>query len=120
MKKILIAENDENTVLTLKMALETEYFEVITAFNGIEAISMARKELPDLIILDILMPGINGIIVNKRLKQDKNTMNIPVIVITAKEEARELLKESGAKIDAYFDKPVGVEVLLEEMNRILG
>lgn len=94
-------------------------FEIITAVDGAEAVSLAKKELPDIIILDVMMPVYDGFMVNEILKKDAKTKDIPVIVITARGEAKELFEEKGARIDAYFDKPIGMEILSKKIEEFL-
>ena len=83
-RKILIAEDDEDTVFVLKMALEREKFRIITAIDGKKTLHLARKEIPDLIILDVMMPCIDGYQGSKKLRKNKKTKKIPIFIITAK------------------------------------
>lgn len=118
-KKILIADDDTVTSTVLKMTLERAGFEIIAAMDGSETVSLAKKELPDLIILDVMMPGYDGFMVNKILEKDVKTKEIPVFVVTALGEAKKLFEENGARIDAYFDKPVDFKVLVKEIAEFL-
>jgi DNA-binding response OmpR family regulator len=116
-KKILVVDDEKDIVDILKYNLERENeFEVITASNGKEALEAAQS-LPDLILLDIMMPELNGFEVCKRLKNDKLTSGIPVIFLTAKEnEIDEILGlEIGA--DDYLPKPFNPTILINPSRR---
>jgi two-component system, OmpR family, alkaline phosphatase synthesis response regulator PhoP len=118
-KKILIVEDEPDVLKTIKMGVEMENFEVIEATDGMEALSKVRQEQPNLIILDLMLPKMDGYKVCSLLKHDKKYMNIPVIVLTAKaqEKDEKLAKKSGA--DLYLTKPVSIEKVIQEINRLL-
>lgn len=118
-KKILVVDDEKDIVDILKYNLERENeFEVITASNGKEALDAAQL-LPDLILLDIMMPELNGFEVCKRLKNDKLTSGIPVIFLTAKEnEIDEILGlEIGA--DDYINKPISPRKVLARIKSVI-
>ena len=118
-KKILVVDDEKDIVDILKYNLERENeFEVITASNGKEALDAAQS-LPDLILLDIMMPELNGFEVCKRLKNDKLTSGIPVIFLTAKEnEIDEILGlEIGA--DDYINKPISPRKVLARIKSVI-
>ena len=118
-KKILVVDDEKDIVDILKYNLERENeFEVITASNGKEALEAAQS-LPDLILLDIMMPELNGFEVCKRLKNDKLTSGIPVIFLTAKEnEIDEILGlEIGA--DDYINKPISPRKVLARIKSVI-
>ena len=104
----------------MRTILEEEGFSVITASNGEEALTKADNELPDLIILDLMMPGKSGLEVCKILKSQSKTKHIPVVMATVlgREVDRTLTKEAGA--DAHFLKPFSAFALLTEVRRQLG
>ncbi|WP_321478712.1 two-component regulator propeller domain-containing protein [uncultured Bacteroides sp.] len=117
-QKILIIEDDNDVRLYLKEELGT-YFEIITAENGIIGFEMARNSEPDLIVCDVLMPGMNGFEVTKKLKLDFDTSHIPVILLTALNLPENHLEgiESGA--DAYLSKPFSLKLLLARIIKLL-
>ncbi|MBS1551981.1 MAG: response regulator transcription factor [Bacteroidetes bacterium] len=118
-KKILVVDDEKDIVDILKYNLERENeFEVITASDGKEALEAAQT-LPDLILLDIMMPELNGFEVCKKLKTDKLTSGIPVIFLTAKEnEIDEILGlEIGA--DDYINKPVSPRKVLARIKSVI-
>lgn len=117
-KKILIADDAKDIVEVLKYNLDKEGYDVSIAFDGIEAIRKANKDI-DLIILDVMMPKLDGIETCKKLKQNPETKDIPIIFLTAKNtEIDEVLGlEIGA--DDYLIKPVGIRRLLARVKTIL-
>jgi DNA-binding response OmpR family regulator len=120
MKKILIVEDDKKIVTALTIRLKAAGYEVIAAFDAIMAGSMALKHHPDLVLLDISMPGGNGFIVAERLQNSTVTVGVPMIFLTASKqpELREKAKELGAV--GFFEKPYEAEELLEAIQRALG
>jgi len=118
-KRILIIEDQAVIVNILRMRLEANHYDVITADNGQEGLEKARKENPDLIILDVMLPKMNGYKVCQLLKADPHYKTIPVIISSGRtpQEIRKLSKEVGA--DAYIHKPFEAEVLLSKMKGLL-
>lgn len=118
-KKVLVVDDEKDIVDILKYNLERENeFEVLTAKDGREAIELAQS-IPDVILLDIMMPELNGFEVCKRLKNDKLTSGIPVIFLTAKEnEIDEILGlEIGA--DDYINKPISPRKVLARIKSVI-
>lgn len=121
-KKILLVDDDPDFVEITKSMLEAKGFEVEAAYNGKEGLERVPKFKPDLIVLDVMMPVMNGRQACQKLKADPNTQNIPVILLTAVGEHvttttyshRDVL-ESNA--DDYIAKPVRPEVLVERIER---
>ena len=111
-KKILIVDDEMDIVETLRFFLEQEGYECITAFDGIEALNKARAENPGLILLDIMLPKMNGYKVARLLKFDEKYRHIPIIMLTAKTQDidRVLGIETGA--DGYLTKPFDIKNLL--------
>ena len=118
-KRILIIEDTEDVVMLVKMYLESHCYEVLTAYDGQEGLEKAKTEKPDLIILDLMLPRINGYKVCGLLKNDARYTKIPVILFTAKaqEKDKQLGKEVGA--DAYITKPFEPEILLAKIKELL-
>lgn len=116
---ILVVDDDSNAVRILKDKLTAAGYDVIPASNGVEGYAKAKSERPDLILLDIMMPEVDGITVLQRLKFDPQTDSIPVIIMTAKGEKMEnLAKMEGAV--AYLTKPFVFSALLAEVQKCLG
>lgn len=119
-KKILLVDDEQDMVYAVKMQLEANGFKVLTAQDGQEGLDKARKENPDLIILDLMLPKIDGYKVCRMLKFDEKYKNIPVIIYTARaQEADEKLGyEVGA--NAYMTKPFDPKKLLAKINELLN
>jgi DNA-binding response OmpR family regulator len=118
-KRILIVDDEEDILSVLKFRLEANDYEVLTASDGQEGLNKARSEKPDLIILDLMLPKIDGYKVCRMLKFDENYKAIPIVIFTAKDQKKDedLGKEMGA--DAYVTKPFEAEVLLEKIRELL-
>lgn len=117
--KILIVDDEEHIVELIKYNLEANSYKVLTADNGVDAIKIAKKEIPQLILLDIMLPGKNGNEVCKEIRKDPVISNMPVIMITAKGEEvdRILGLELGA--DDYITKPFSVRELVARVKAVL-
>jgi len=106
MKKVLLIDDEEDLAFFVKSNLELKGdLKVLTAFDGQEGIDMLSRDRPDLIILDIMMPRMDGFEVLKRLKQSQETMDIPVIMLTAKTDPRSLDEGISLGADFYLPKP---------------
>ncbi len=119
MKKILIIEDEEAIRFILEKRLRDAGYLPIPAENGIEGLNKARKENPDLIILDLMLPGIDGYQVCSMLKRDRRYAHIPIIILTARIQQKdyELAMELGA--DAFLTKPFESQVLLSKIEELL-
>jgi two-component system phosphate regulon response regulator PhoB len=119
MNQILIIEDEPDIQLLIHNILTSNGFEVIKASTGEEGLVLAAKMKPDLIIMDIVMPGLSGLEVCRLLKTKKDTKSIPVIISTAldREIDRKYAEEYGA--DAYIVKPFTIERILGEVDRLL-
>jgi len=118
--KILVVDDEVNITQILEFSIGSEGFEVITAQNGEEAIERARRERPDLIILDIMMPKIDGYEACRILKANPLTKNIPVLLLTAK--GRDIDRRLGYEVGAtdYIVKPFSPNKLIERIHRLLS
>lgn len=120
-EKILIVDDEEDFCYFVKKNLEAiSNYEIITATKGKKGIKIARKEKPDLILLDIMMPGIDGFEVLKRLKGNEKTQNIPIIMLTAKDEDESKIKAIGSYCEDYIVKPVENIVLKAKIHKVLS
>ncbi len=119
-RKVLVIDDSEPDRTFVVRALSSRY-NVITAPGGREGIDMAVKERPDLIILDFMMPGMNGPEVCRRIRADKRVGNVPVIFLTSLETPHAVVEGLEQEADAYLTKPIGMRDLIEEVNlRIKG
>jgi two-component system alkaline phosphatase synthesis response regulator PhoP len=122
--KILLVDDDKDFVEATRIVLESKPYQVITAYNGDEGLAKARKEKPDLIILDIIMPIKSGFSAAEELKKDPELKDIPVIMLTSFSEQvgqTTLSVSQGLTLDTedYVDKPVAPEELLKRVERLL-
>ena len=118
-KKILIVDDERDIVKALMIRLRGAGYEVVTAFDGAQAIFVAHKENPDLIILDIRMPAGDGFSVAEKLKHSKNTLSIPVIFLTGSPEKNAVERAMTLGARFYIKKPYDPEELLDAIKRAL-
>ncbi|WZL72028.1 response regulator [Clostridiaceae bacterium 35-E11] len=119
MKKILIVEDEKNIVLSLKMYLKKEGYDIKVARNGIDALKAVQEDIPDLILLDILMPNMNGYLVCEALKDDMETKHIPVIFMSAKSQEKDLNKAFEVGGSDYIIKPFTHEEIKKLINKYI-
>ena len=119
-KKILVVDDETELVAMVKMRLEANQYEVITAADGQEGLDTARRERPDLILLDLLLPKIDGHQVCGLLKTDTRFRAIPIILFTARaqDSDKKMAEETGA--DAYITKPFEPQTLLKKIIELIG
>lgn len=110
--KILIVDDVMTNVLLLKVLLTNEKFQIATAANGIQAIEQVKNEKPDLILLDVMMPGMSGFEVAQKLKEDPNTMDIPIIFLTALNSTADIVKGFQVGANDFISKPFNKEELI--------
>ncbi len=117
--KILVVDDEVNIIQILEFSIGSEGYEVVTASNGEEAIDKARREQPDLIILDVMMPRIDGYEACRILKSNPITKNIPVVLLTAK--GRDIDKRLGFEVGAadYIVKPFSPNKLVDRVHQLL-
>ncbi len=109
---VLIADDDADILMLLSLTLERDGYEVVVATNGLQAFETALERLPHLIVLDLMMPGIDGLEVTRRLRAEETTRDVPIVIVTAfAEETRAAIAlEAGA--DLYLKKPFSPRELL--------
>ncbi len=115
--RILVAEDHLDSRDALRALLEAFGFTVLIAGNGKEAIEAATRGLPDLILMDMMMPVMDGFEATRQLRRLRPTSTIPIIAVTAMEGAQELALSAGA--DEYVRKPIDVRVLLAKVTEVL-
>lgn len=119
MAKVLVVEDTEVNRLVLSSRLGSEGFEVVVAVDGEEGIVKAKEESPDIILLDMYLPGMDGEEVILALKHDEQTRDIPIIAITAHATSRRRDATIDLGCDEYEMKPVNFEQLVEKISRLL-
>ena len=119
-KKILIVDDEPDLVETVRFPLEEEGYLVLVSYNGEDALHKARKENPDLIVLDIMLPKLDGYKVCRLLKFDERYKHIPILMLTARtqEKDKNLGRETGA--DEYITKPFDIDELVEKIKTYLN
>ena len=120
MKKILLVDDEPDILKLVAARLRASGYDVVTAQDGQDGLRMAQQERPDLLILDLMLPHLNGYEICTMLKQDPRYQGIPVILFSAKsqEKDKQLGKDCGA--DAYLTKPYRPEVLLERVRTLIA
>jgi DNA-binding response OmpR family regulator len=119
MKKILIAEDSPTVLAILKSTLEDAGYSVVAVADGQEALSKAKTERPDLFILDLMLPKVDGYKVCGMLKFDKNFINTPVIILTARAGDSDKAMAKDVKADDYMTKPFEPSVLIPKIKKFL-
>ncbi|OGO68765.1 MAG: two-component system response regulator [Chloroflexi bacterium RBG_19FT_COMBO_62_14] len=120
-KRVVCIEDEPEMIDLVRLILGRKGFNVIGANGGVEGLEAVRRERPDLVLLDLMMPDMDGWEVYQQIKADSELREIPVIVVTAK--AQSIDKVLGlhiAKVDDYISKPFGPQELLESVEKILG
>ncbi len=118
-KKILIVEDNRRLLNLYQLALKKS-FDIILAYNGKEAVEMALSQHPDLILMDVMMPEMDGLEAVSRLKEDPATASIPVILLTAKSQRIDIFEGYVSGADDYISKPFTGAQLLNGINQYLG
>jgi two-component system alkaline phosphatase synthesis response regulator PhoP len=119
-RTVLIIEDEKLIIVSTQMVLEAAGFRVESATNGEDGIARAKSQAPDLILLDIMMPGIDGWETLTRLKRDAATANIPVVIFTAREHSRGHQKSAEMGAVDYFRKPFEPDELIELVEKHVG
>ncbi|MBI2095332.1 MAG: response regulator [Candidatus Omnitrophica bacterium] len=117
--RILLVDDEPNIIKVVGRRLEAEGFEVIPAMDGESAFEKARSGKPDLVILDLMLPGLNGYEVCRLLKAGAGTWNIPVIMLTARVQESDEARGFECGTDAYIGKPFRARELLDKIRQLL-
>ena len=119
MKKILIVDDEQDIVESLKFVLENCDYTCYCAYNGEDGLKLAREIVPDLMILDVMMPRINGYKISRLLKFDQKYKNIPILMVTARsrEEDKLIGEETGA--DEYITKPFDLDEVVATVQKYI-
>lgn len=119
MPKILVVEDEPENQLAIQVILTVEGFEVVSVEDGRLALRTAQEQRPDLILLDVMMPEINGFEVLAQLRQDEATKSIPVIMLTALAQRSDVAKAVEAGVDDYVAKPFEPDDLIERIRKAI-
>jgi len=118
-EKILIIEDDANMLKLAKYNLEKHGYTVITAESGTEGLRLARQESPDLLIIDVLLPKMDGFMVCRMLRFDERFKHIPIIILTGQVTEKDEATGKEVGVDIYLKKPYEPAVLLEKVKKLL-
>ena len=119
MAKILVIDDDLAINELIKVNLELHGYEVVQAYNGIEGFAKAKQEVPALIILDVMMPEVDGFTVAQRVRQNSETSEIPILMLTALSELNDKVNGFNIGVDDYLTKPFEIEELLVRVRALL-
>lgn len=119
MARILIVDDSPTETYKISEILSKYGYEVLTAGNGEDGVSVAKQQLPDLVLMDIVMPGLNGFQATRQLSRDTATRHIPVIIVTTKDQETDRVwsERQGAK--GYLTKPVDGKMLVQTIENVL-
>jgi len=118
-KRVLIVDDEKNIVISLEFLLEQAGYQYEIARDGAEAIDMIGQFLPDLILLDVMMPQINGFEVCRRIRENPDWLSMKIIMLTAKGQEAEIEKGLALGANAYISKPFSTKLLMKKIREIL-
>jgi two-component system alkaline phosphatase synthesis response regulator PhoP len=118
-EKILVVDDEEDILELLKYNLSREGYEVSCTTSGEKTLNLVRTETPDLIVLDLMLPGMDGLEVARRLKDNPNTKNVPIVMLTAKGEEADIVTGLELGADDYITKPFSPRILLARVRAVL-
>ncbi len=119
-QKILIADDEPNIVISLEYLLQREGFEVLIARDGVQALALAQRERPALLVLDVMMPGMTGFDVCQALRADASMASMPILLLSAKGRDTEAAKGLGLGANAYLTKPFSTRELVARVRALLA
>jgi CheY-like chemotaxis protein/MinD-like ATPase involved in chromosome partitioning or flagellar assembly len=119
-EKILIVDDDMETLRLVGLMLQRQGYQIVAASNGTQALGLTRNEKPDLIVLDVMMPDMDGYEVTRQLRQDKDTVDIPIILFTAKSQVDDKVTGYEVGADDYLTKPVHPAELVAHIKALLA
>jgi two-component system alkaline phosphatase synthesis response regulator PhoP len=117
-RRVLVVDDERHIVRLIQVNLEREGYQVLTAFDGKDGLQKAKSERPDLVVLDVMMPYMDGFEVLKSMKADPVTAEIPVIMLTAKAQDADVFRGWSSGVDCYLTKPFNPMELLTFVRRI--
>jgi DNA-binding response OmpR family regulator len=120
MKKILIVDDDPNIVMTLEYTFKKSNYEVFIARDGQEALDILKTNFPNVIILDIMMPMVDGFATLEQIRKDANLQHTKVMFLSAKNKESDIEKGLALGADAYMTKPFSIKKVVEKVEELLG
>ena len=119
-QKILIVEDDASAMRLIEFALQQERFEVVTATNGLTGLKKAQNEKPDLVILDLMLPGMDGFEICSRLRKDPVTEKVPILILSAKTHESDIATARDVGADAYLTKSGDPSEIVAQVQTLLS
>ncbi|HPB68014.1 MAG TPA: response regulator [Candidatus Omnitrophota bacterium] len=119
-KKILLVENEQGIIDFMEKGLKAVGYDVIYATDGASGLELAKNKAPDLVILDVILPDVNGFSICGFLKGNDKYRSIPLIILTGHYDAKEQVFDDAYKPDAFFNKPFDFSQLLETIRKLIG
>jgi DNA-binding response OmpR family regulator len=120
MRKILIVDDEPNIVMSLEYTFKKNNFEVFIARDGQEALEILQNQLPDVIILDVMMPLVDGFETLEQIKKNEKLQHCKVMFLSAKNKESDIEKGMALGADAYLTKPFSIKKVVEQVNELLG
>ncbi len=120
MRKILIVDDEPNIVMSLEYTFKKNNFEVFIARDGQEALDILQNQLPDVIILDVMMPLVDGFETLEQIKKNEKLQHCKVMFLSAKNKESDIEKGMALGADAYLTKPFSIKKVVEQVNELLG
>ncbi len=117
-KKILVVDDERHIVRLVEVNLSRAGYEVLTAYDGVEALEVFAREKPDMVVLDVMMPRMDGFEVLKKLQADHSSANVPIIMLTAKAQDADIFRGWSSGVSSYLTKPFNPRELLTFVERI--
>jgi two-component system, cell cycle response regulator DivK len=120
MSTVLIVEDNEKNMKLARDVLQAKGYETLEAVTGEEGVKLAKERTPDLVLMDIQLPGINGIEAFRQMRADPKTAKIPVVAVTASVTPTDRSQITAAGFDAFVSKPINLKEFLETVKRLVG
>lgn len=118
MKKIVIVDDEPNILMSLEYIFKKNNFQVFIARDGLEALEILKTEVPDVIILDVMMPNVDGYATIEFIKNDSNLNDCKIIFLSAKNKEKDIEKGMNLGANAYMTKPFSIKKLLDQVNQL--
>lgn len=118
MPRVLIVDDSPTETYKFKEILEKYGYEIITADNGADGVAVARQEMPDVVLMDVVMPGLNGFQATRQLSKGDDTKHIPVIIVTTKDQETDKVWGRRQGASEYLTKPVEEKLLIDTIKRV--
>lgn len=120
MAKILVVDDSPTQLTNLVRIVEAHGHTTVTATNGMEGVNMAKQELPDLVLMDVVMPELNGFQATRKITKDPSTQHIPIVIVTTKDQQTDRVWGERQGASAYIVKPAQEQEVMETVNSLLG